>query len=226
VEGEPSRWPAIIGVFAMVAGAALMAVSAGSDPPRPRVLGEMLVATTTTSVAPATVRIDGSSPSTSRAPRVRQTTTTAHATSASSPAPTSTTTTNAPAAPSSPSSTSPSTSTTEPCPSGAPVADVGTWDSATDGDGTWHVTVTGVVVNRTGATVDVGPVAVTIERASGDAYVVPAGSRPTPAPSTIGDGGESTWRWEGDLPAGGEPTGAHAGVTDWSWVAAPPACGG
>lgn len=229
MEGEPSRWPAIVGVLAIVVGAVLMAASAGNDPPRPRVLGEMLVATTTTSAAPAAAETDGLSPSTSRAARVRPTTTTtARASVWTSPSTSSTTSTPSDSSPSSapPSdSSSTSTPTTEPCPSGAPVADVRAWDGGTDGGGTWHVTVTGVVINRTGATVDVGPVAVTIERVGGDAYVVPAGSRPPPDPSTVADGGESTWRWEGDVPVGGEPAGAYAGVTDWSWVAVPPGCG-
>lgn len=223
MEGEPSRWPATIGVLAIVIGAVLMAASAGNEPPRPRVLGEMLVATTTTSGAPATVGTGGSSPSTSRATtKPHPTTTTSHPTASSTsialPADAAST--------SSSSSTPPSTSTptTQPCPSGAPVAEVRTWDGGSGGNGTWHVSVTGVVTNRTGAAARVGPVAVTIERTDGDTYVIPPDERPTPDPSTIADDGEATWQWEGDIPAGAAPGNAHAGVTEWTWTDAPSRC--
>lgn len=224
MEGEPSRWPATVGALAMVAGAALIAASAGNHPPRPRVLGEMLVPTTT-STARATAGTDASSPPTSRVATARR----ANTTTTRGPEPsTSTTRTAVEPSTSTSASVAGSTSTTaptEPCPAGAPVADIRTWDVGGESGGPWHVTVTGVVVNRTGAAVDVGPVAVTISRADGDTYVVPADARPTPDPSTVADDGEATWRWEGDVPAGSAPAGAHAGVTDWSWVGAPPGCG-
>jgi hypothetical protein len=222
VASEASRWPATVGVLAMVAGAVLMAVSGRSEPPRPRVLGEMLVSTTT-SVAPGLVHAETSSPSTSRRPATLRHATTTTATSMSVPGASTSTT----AASSSSSSTPPptSTSTTVACPSGAPVADVRTWDDSAEVGGAWHVTITGVVTNRTGAAVHVGAVAVTIERADGDTYAVPADARPAPDPPTVADGGESAWRWEGDVPAGSAPSGPHAGVTEWSWVAAPPGCG-
>jgi hypothetical protein len=224
VAGEPSRWPATIGVLAMVVGAVLMALSAGNDPPRPRVLGEMLVATTTT--VPVRETADTDAPSTSRATTPRRVTSTTRPAASGGAATTSTTE----APPSTSSSTSPpptspatSTPTTQPCPSGAPVAQVRTWDGGSGG-GAWHVTVSGVVTNRTGAAARVGPVAVTIERADGDTYVIPADERPTPDPSTVADGGEATWRWEGDVPAGTAPVGARAAVTEWTWVDAPPGC--
>jgi hypothetical protein len=222
VEGEPSRWPATIGVLAIVTGAVLMAVSAGNEPPRPRVLGEMLVATTTTMPPRETSGTDA--PSTSRAATPRHTTTT-HGTATATTSTTQTTPSTSTTPPSSsPPSTSTPTSTTEPCPSGAPAAEVRTWDGGSDGASTWHVTVSGVVTNRTGAAARVGPVAVIVERADGETYVIPADERPVPDPSTVADRGEAAWRWEGDVPAGAAPTGAHAAITEWTWADAPPGC--
>jgi hypothetical protein len=227
VESEPSRWPATIGVLAIVAGAVLMAVSAGNEPPRPRVLGEMLVATTTT----LPVRDVGGTgaPSTSRATAPRRATATtrpaapaAGATTSTAEAPPSSSSTSSTPPPSNPPPTS--TPTTQPCPSGAPVADVGSWDGGSESSGTWHVRAGGVVTNGTGAAVRVGPVAVTIELADGGTYAVPADERPVPDPSSVADGGAATWSWEGDVPAGAAPTGAHAAVTEWAWTDAPPGC--
>lgn len=98
------------------------------------------------------------------------------------------------------------------------------WDGGTDGGGTWYVTVTGIVSNRTGAATDVDAVAVVFARADGSTYEVPGDERPLPTPRTIADRAEATWRFEGRVPAGAEPVDVTVAVGDWRWTDPPGHC--
>jgi hypothetical protein len=102
---------------------------------------------------------------------------------------------------------------------------VRTWDGGADANGVWHVTVTGVVTNRTGATVEVEAIAIVFTRADGSTYEVPAEQRPQTEPRTIADGAEAAWRFDGTVPPGAELTDVTAAVAAWRWPARPAGCG-
>jgi hypothetical protein len=225
--GGARRAPAVAGIVAMVVGAVLIGVAVTDPASRPEVLGEVVTAPTTTSIPPAptspTTAPRGQLPSTPEfsarnrretpptTEKLQPSTPTSRSTSTSTP--TSTPASSTPT--STASSTSTSTTAVAPCPAGEPVAAVRTWDAAADADGVWHVTVTGVVSNRTGATVEVDAVAIVFTRADGSTYEVPPEQRPRPDPPVVNDGGEASWRYDGAVPSGAQPTGVTAAVAGW-----------
>jgi hypothetical protein len=222
MEGGANRGPAIAGVIAMVLGVVLILVSGGDGPARPQVLGRALVATTTTSSA-AAAPSPGTASEETAAPRARRSAperVTSTAPTSTTAQPSSTTTTSGAEV----STSAPTTTALAACPTGAPAAEVRSWEAASDESGTWFVSVTGVVSNRTGAPVAVDPLALTIVRIDGTTYDVPVEERPAPTPSEIADDGEGSWQWFGALPSGAQITGAEASLTTWRWTDAPAHC--
>lgn len=213
-----------VGAVAMLVGALLLVVAAGrgGGPPRPHVLGEALVATTTTLTTPAP---SGSPATSATAVSGAPATPTSAPRPPSSGSPATTTVTTAPAATATTRPPKPPATTRPSCPSGAPAAELRTWEAHTDGDGVWHVSVRGVVTNRTGAAVAVDHVAIRIERANGSSYDVPADDRPAPDPTTVADRAESTWQFDGVVPAGASPKDVRPAIAGWRWTDAPSRCG-
>lgn len=213
-----SRAPSVVGAIAIAVGGVLLAVSGSDRPVRPRVLGDVLVATTTTTTADAPRTAATAPAAPEPAPVVRPA---RPARPVTSVPPTSVTSTTAPVTDTTeavPPTSSPDTTLLEPCPTGEPLAEPGAWDASADGAGTWYVTVPGVVTNPTGADVEVDAIAVVVTRADGSTYEIDPAERPVPDPRTVPDGGTATWRFVGQLPPGEAPTSVDAAVTTWRYA--------
>lgn len=229
-EGARRTGPVVAAALAIVLGLVLLRVAGGDGPLRPRVLGEAIDAATTTT-APAPPPPPATATPTSRPHRTpapspgtvpeRTTEPAAPATSITdgstvTPRDTSVATTVPPARP--------TTTAAPPCPAGAPAADMRSWAGATNEDGDWTLRVSGIVANRTGATVDVGTVRITFTRDDGSTYEVPESEWPSPEPTTVGDDAETSWTWEGRVPAGPAVTGVVVSLSGWRWTDAPAGC--